>query len=299
MTRRFFWVVYHFILHFNSHPHKEDDCSCYKQCNRSIQFQLTSSQGGWQKQRRDIAVFRVFQLTSSQGGWHGRYGARGERRGFQLTSSQGGWRCQRTEALRRFVISTHILTRRMTTCHAPVVSSTGHFNSHPHKEDDGDALLLRPLFPHFNSHPHKEDDRHTSHHGTLVKYFNSHPHKEDDGTWRFNLRQFRTFQLTSSQGGWRKRLLLPQTYNPYFNSHPHKEDDRTSSERITRPQEFQLTSSQGGWHHATSAAAVEKPFQLTSSQGGWRRVSFHPFRYTHFNSHPHKEDDFAPFTNAM
>ena len=75
---------------------------------------------------------------------------------------------------------------------------------------------------HFNSHPHKEDDGEEGNGSVNDDYFNSHPHKEDDGstvpvesiayisthilTRRMTL-SVRTarlpviFQLTSSQGG--------------------------------------------------------------------------------------------------
>ena len=78
-----------------------------------ITFQLTSSQGGWQRRelswRRD-KIFnshphkeddqwnrerkvrhKLFQLTSSQGGWRWTSMKRRGPRTFQLTSSQGGW----------------------------------------------------------------------------------------------------------------------------------------------------------------------------------------------------------------
>ena len=99
-----------------------------------------------------------------------------------------------------------------------------------------------------------------------------------------------TFQLTSSQGGWRIRkgwyhlhILFnshphkeddqtihrqcPQYY--LFNSHPHKEDDATSGSLRLWEVYFQLTSSQGGWLEAIKQRSVDSIFQLTSSQGGW------------------------------
>ena len=36
--------------------------------------------------------------------------------------------------------STHILTRRMTSCKNMIISYCYLFNSHPHKEDDTDGL---------------------------------------------------------------------------------------------------------------------------------------------------------------
>ena len=80
---------------------------------------------------------------------------------------------------------------------------------------------------------------------------------------------WKTFQLTSSQGGWQeiniialraviisthiltRRMTRPPVwlYLPlkYFNSHPHKEDDGAKSSTFTLFLIFQFTSSQGGW----------------------------------------------------
>ena len=78
------------------------------------------------------------------------------------------------------IISTHILTKRMTLDYKFTVIAWNHFNSHPHEEDDRihnelpynheisthiltkrmttALLLLFVHFSHFNSHPHEEDD---------------------------------------------------------------------------------------------------------------------------------------------
>ena len=56
------------------------------------------------------------------------------------------------------LISTHILTKRMTTHDRLSVPHQSHFNSHPHEEDDYLFAHLLALHHHFNSHPHEEDD---------------------------------------------------------------------------------------------------------------------------------------------
>ena len=78
---------------FNSHPHKEDDESFFGISKSPTKFQLTSSQGGWQCPVKSSGLSILFQLTSSQGGWrrHGQHHHKG------------------------MDISTHILTRRMTS----------------------------------------------------------------------------------------------------------------------------------------------------------------------------------------
>ena len=96
------------------------------------------------------------------------------------------------------------------------------FNSHPHKEDDEEAAIVRMI---FDLSTHILTRRMTvlhihSHHST--ESFNSHPHKEDDVnhcgsnvygrlsthilTRRMTPKKYTaitdaTFQLTSSQGG--------------------------------------------------------------------------------------------------
>ena len=146
----------------------------------SSSFQLTSSQGGWQKIPYIIEIKSVFQLTSSQGGWH-----KGQIKfivcaNFQLTSSQGGWL---------------VAVQVGTWCKF--------FNSHPHKEDDRAISCLFAIVKPFNSHPHKEDDFLTHHqlqHSCLSTHIltrrmtSSLP--ETGGVY--------VFQLTSSQGGWQQ-----------------------------------------------------------------------------------------------
>ena len=56
------------------------------------------------------------------------------------------------------ILSTHILTRRMTGCGSVQPEEEKSFNSHPHKEDDRQTPLQFQFVCTFNSHPHKEDD---------------------------------------------------------------------------------------------------------------------------------------------
>ena len=78
-------------------------------------FQLTASQGGWQGRYRSIQTNMVFQLTASQGGWPC-FRLTGECFDvFQLTASQGGWLSGDSLYSGFVSISTHSLTRRLTT----------------------------------------------------------------------------------------------------------------------------------------------------------------------------------------
>ena len=100
------------------------------------------------------------------------------------------------------IISTHILTKRMTSFCMKECNYDRYFNSHPHEEDDVlNARLLSRRY-YFNSHPHEEDDLLFKAFAQSLQYFNSHPHEEDD-------KNIKAFKI-------RKR---------YFNSHPHEEDD--------------------------------------------------------------------------
>ena len=101
------------------------------------------------------------------------------------------------------VISTHILTKRMTIFFKILTNSYKNFNSHPHEEDDLPASwILRSSYRHFNSHPHEEDD--------WIDHKAQNPAQ--------------IFQLTSSRRGWRTGGTWMQVKS-YFNSHPHEEDD--------------------------------------------------------------------------
>ena len=78
--------------YFNSHPHEEDDMTDTQNPYCISIFQLTSSRRGWR------AKSPQFQLSIS----------------FQLTSSRRGWQADNREKQSSRLISTHILTKRMT-----------------------------------------------------------------------------------------------------------------------------------------------------------------------------------------
>ena len=79
-------------------------------------------------------------------------------------------------------ISTHILTKRMTSFPINNITLFEYFNSHPHEEDDTWLRKRELLQNHFNSHPHEEDDSSRLSRNCSQKHFNSHPHEEDDIT---------------------------------------------------------------------------------------------------------------------
>ena len=100
-------------------------------------------------------------------------------------------------------ISTHSLTRRLTTVGKCSSLQRSYFNSQPHKEADLSVIWISTSIKYFNSQPHKEADEidfllilldDISTHSltrrltnvdaqdhSCMCYFNSQPHKEADG----------------------------------------------------------------------------------------------------------------------
>ena len=144
------------------------------------------------------------------------------------------------------IISTHILTRRMTnTARSMIASAIFQLTS-----SRGGWRMLSPmlLIPfHISTHiltrrmtattflicPRVRISTHilTRRMTFLCRfrtiynlYFNSHPHEEDDADNSVFASPFR-----------------------YFNSHPHEEDDVPLSLKRMISKPFQLTSSRGGW----------------------------------------------------
>ena len=122
-------------LHFNSHPHEEDDPTFSSLSSSVSSFQLTSSRRGWPKRMYMYSCASIFQLTSSRRGWQNWKRALTEAWLFQLTSSRRGWPCGGC-----FVVphSTFQLTssRRGWLFLAWLLQALLYFNSHPHEEDD-------------------------------------------------------------------------------------------------------------------------------------------------------------------
>ena len=121
------------------------------------------------------------------------------------------------------IISTHSLTRRLTTDVTGRFYDYLNFNSQPHKEADYPSIPLFSYSYHFNSQPHKEaDTARRVHTGTDI-YFNSQPHKEADHIHGETIKPpgISTHSLT-------RRLTpfgSPCTRYLNFNSQPHKEAD--------------------------------------------------------------------------
>ena len=143
-------------------------------------FQLTSSRRGWPLLFVLSQHWNIFQLTSSRRGWQFLLCFYTHCVLFQLTSSRRGWLAAIQEfSAKEFIsthiltkrmtsfsyslfrlstISTHILTKRMTVSNGTQGEKRKYFNSHPHEEDDNVWFSFRNSVLYFNSHPHEEDD---------------------------------------------------------------------------------------------------------------------------------------------
>ena len=123
--------------HFNSHPHEEDDYSSeHRGSGKDISTHILTKR--MTRNCGSCSWKRVFQLTSSRRGWQfpvtwntgddyyfNSHPHEEDDRisdivlspniSFQLTSSRRGWHMVLTEYPGYYLISTHILTKRMTT----------------------------------------------------------------------------------------------------------------------------------------------------------------------------------------
>ena len=110
---RFSKILALIAVHFNSHPHEEDDPTFSSLSSSVSSFQLTSSRRGWPKRMYMYSCASIFQLTSSRRGWPCGGCFVVPHSTFQLTSSRRG---------RLFL--------------AWLLQALLYFNSHPHEEDD-------------------------------------------------------------------------------------------------------------------------------------------------------------------
>ena len=81
-------------------------------------------------------------------------------------------------------ISTHSLTKRLTTLPLRICSNYFYFNSQPHEEADRSRTAEDSTVHYFNSQPHEEADFPVGFIRTPSYNFNSQPHEEADGNFR-------------------------------------------------------------------------------------------------------------------
>ena len=298
------------VEYFNSHPHEEDDV-----CRQEIYSVWSISTHILTKRMTDVRrcfiMASTFQLTSSRRGWLLKQGSNIIITYFNSHPHEEDDWCKEMFYYGKH-ISTHILTKRMTLCFTFVTkfnifqltsSRRGwrsfvnpsclhplYFNSHPHEEDDCSRTELVFKTYNFNSHPHEEDDLIKTCGISLIKYFNSHPHEEDDYNALIScaVDDISTHILT-------KRM----TFSVWFWLRTNVISTHILTKRMTEDLERDGAVDDISTHILTKRMTIitllssnSFVFQLTSSRRGWRwtqgRSVSEP---SHFNSHPHEEDD--------
>ena len=142
-------------------------------------FQLTSSRRGWPTAFKALDTISIFQLTSSRRGWLDRITISLVGQHFNShPHEEDDRRIKRW--INNGIISTHILTKRMTWRRMKMKIAKG-ISTH---------ILTKRMTSTWSW---QEERR---------RYFNSHPHEEDDGCEWLAGRGEGIFQLTSSRRGW-------------------------------------------------------------------------------------------------
>ena len=156
----------------------------------------------------------------------------------------------------------------------------------------------------FNSHPHKEDDQPIDGRKSFYN-FSTHILTRRMTLSRRSIKSCKTFQLTSSQGGWREcnASKCPLCFSTHILTRRmtgvggEKETaQKFSTHILTRRMTsypiisisiaiFQLTSSQGGWLGSANCSFFAVLFQLTSSQGGWLDIQSSEQTGNDFSTH--------------
>ena len=189
-------------------------------------------------------------------------------------------------------ISTHSLTKRLTTIFLLFRLCSMYFNSQPHEEADlpeCKVRLLAIISTHsltkrltatrwkngsiFAISTHSLTKRLTRTDRYIwfaVKHFNSQPHEEADqqlivGGLRIIIS---THSLTKRLTSAKPAEVHGSTW--HFNSQPHEEADETTSASGKATIVFQLTASRRGWPYTQPRIEMDWIFQLTASRRGWR-----------------------------
>ena len=189
-------------------------------------------------------------------------------------------------------ISTHSLTKRLTSDIWHTEFFHRYFNSQPHEEAD-------------SNRPYENDDEHISTHSLtkrltlLSDYFNaianisthSLTKRLTDPLGMFI--RFVIFQLTASRRGWQLPGLLFRQ-DRWISTHSLTKRLTMIWFKTARYHSFQLTASRRGWRPLTLMLKGFWLFQLTASRRGWRLPQMLQWFFHHyFNSQPHEEADFS------
>ena len=82
------------------------------------------------------------------------------------------------------IISTHILTKRMTDSNVIIFCFTDYFNSHPHEEDDNTLICMITSVAIFQLTSSRRGWPVPITGSSWLRNFNSHPHEEDDSNFK-------------------------------------------------------------------------------------------------------------------
>ena len=210
-----------------------------------------------------------FQSTPSHGGWHMLSKRTWPQLGISIHTLT--WRMTEyaVDISKMSIISIHILTWRMTL-QPPAAGQSLDISIH--------ILTWRMTCAYKGGKKCRPD-------------FNPHPHMEDDLPPWYILISCKTFQSTSSHGGWRTvaqpipadwiisihiltwRMTWPWRHygnsSSYFNPHPHMEDDQLSVIPSFAHQNFNPHPHMEDDAIFQAGLLVHHEFQSTSSHGGW------------------------------
>ena len=257
------------LWYFNSQPHEEADAKNVERQSRTTHFNSQPHEEADRVQMIEYHAKYTFQLTASRRGWRD-CGKKG--------------RCDND-------ISTHSLTKRLTTADIEYLPEMENFNSQPHEEADQYASHHQ-LPPDISTHSLTKRLTGTSlrnYHTGL--YFNSQPHEEADQVFPLDWQPRKAFQLTASRRGWLIALKRGEILNN-FNSQPHEEaDDVPAGGSVygfthfnSQPHEEADCKKGVTWKPSViSTHSLTK--RLTVSLGLMSKS------FTYFNSQPHEEAD--------
>ena len=121
-------------------------------------------------------------------------------------------------------------------------------------------------------------------------HFNSHPHEEDDCIIPVNTSSSKAFQLTSSRRGW-LTLCGWLLYTQHISTHILTKRMTVTLNSVTVWEYISTHILTKRMTEDAEGGDVLLAFQLTSSRRGWLLPMVCLCGLSHFNSHPHEEDD--------
>ena len=285
-------AIWYFQKYFNSQPHEEADAIVWSAIFNALAFQLTASRRGWRTEGfwRTQELYFNSQPHEEADIWPTLSPIRPIE--FQLTASRIDWRYRQWYFLRKLCISTHSLTKRLTTRKFSEGLTTRYFNSQPHEEADETCSTIQNYYRRFQltasrrgwriSPPSSSPCDHISTH-SLTKRLTFSNLSLEGIHLLFQLTASRRgwlsaravygssglFQLTASRRGWHTGRPGADTVD--FIS-THSLTKRLTNIRFRRGCRclFQLTASRRGWRKLSDCLKNARKFQLTASRRGWR-----------------------------